>query len=146
MTSFICRLPLPPSDLSPNRASHAHWRLRHGATDEYRMIARSCFKRDKPAGWAASHVELEMHYYCTKASRGYRPKDVQNALAAIKAAVDGMVDAGVVANDSKKFVSWGRLRLLTTAKEVAAAPPEFRVDHEGIVVLRVTVANIPGQG
>lgn len=139
--NFICRLPLPPTDLSPNMTSSRHWRLRHAATGEYRMIARGCFKRDMPRGWSANQVELTMEYFCTRASRGYRPLDVMNALASIKAAVDGMVDAGVVPDDSKKFVSWGRLRLHTTAKSLAAAPREYRLSYEGAVIL--TVAKIP---
>lgn len=117
-------------------ASHRHWRYRHRATSEYRMIAKGCFNRDKPRGWIAKAVVIEMDYYCCRESDGYRPRDTQNALAATKAAIDGMVDAGVVANDSAKFVSWGGIRLHSTARLLDQAPAHHAVG-DGCVVLTV---------
>jgi len=39
--------------------------------------------------------------------RGYRPKDVQNAIGAVKSIVDGCVDAGVIVDDKAENLSWG---------------------------------------
>lgn len=137
----MCRLPLPPLSVSPNVASHRHWRQRADGTAEYRMLAKGCFNRDKPSGWSATRVVVSMDYYCTKTSRGYRPRDTMNAIAAMKAAIDGMADAGIVPNDSKRFVSWGGLRLFTTREESAAAPDWMRVDRDGCVILTVVDAS-----
>lgn len=133
--TFFARLPLPPVALSPNRTSHAHWRYRHAATGEYRMTARSCFNRDKPRDWVSSHVQVAMHYFCCKTSDGYRPKDVQNAMASIKAGIDGMVDANIVPDDSRKWVSWDRLRLYTTSQECAGAQVGWHVEQGGVILV-----------
>lgn len=136
--AFLCRLPLPPEALSPNRASHAHWRYRHKATAEYRMIAKGCFNRDKPPGWHAEAVVIELDYYCCRESQGYRPRDVSNALSSVKAAIDGMVDAGVVANDSAKYVQWAGIRLHSTSEALDIAPVAHKMHiGDGAVLLTV---------
>ena len=47
----------------------------------------------------------------------YRPLDSTNANAALKAAIDGFVDAGLVPNDSYKFVSLMPPTLFRSKKE-----------------------------
>jgi hypothetical protein len=36
---------------------------------------------------------------------------VQNAIAALKPAIDGMVDAGVIPDDSARWLEWGGFKL-----------------------------------
>lgn len=42
----------------------------------------------------------------------YRPRDIQNAIGSLKAHIDGMVDAGIVPNDSFNWVSWGAVEIV----------------------------------
>lgn len=46
----------------------------------------------------------------------YRPLDEANAIAALKGAIDGLVDAGVLKSDTHEWLKWGECRLLRTAK------------------------------
>lgn len=47
----------------------------------------------------------------------YRPLDQQNAISAIKGALDGIVASGLLAGDQHDKLSWGRCELLRTAKQ-----------------------------
>jgi hypothetical protein len=49
-------------------------------------------------------------YFCKRVKgrpKGYRPRDYDNLIAAMKPAVDGLVDAGYVADDDKAHVRYG---------------------------------------
>jgi hypothetical protein len=46
----------------------------------------------------------------------YRPRDIANGIAALKAAIDGIVDAGVIPDDSAKIVQWGDVLFHRDAK------------------------------
>lgn len=136
--SFIARLSLPPDALSPNRVSSQHWRYRQKATKAYRKACWAAIRAARPAYWTAKAVSVAMDYYCCRESRGYKPRDAQNALSAIKAAVDGMVDAGVVPSDAKKFVEWWGLRLHSTRHDLKMALSAHEVTLDGCVVLTIT--------
>jgi len=47
----------------------------------------------------------------------YRPLDSQNALGSLKAAFDGLVDAGLIESDGHKFLEIGTVTLNRSAKE-----------------------------
>ncbi len=90
-------LPLPHKSLSPNKTiGSLGARLgKSAATKKYRkaaeMLARSEMKGDP---WPAAEVQ------CTFYHKIARKRDKDNALASMKAAFDGIADAGVVADDS----------------------------------------------
>jgi hypothetical protein len=91
---------LPPKILSPN-VTGAHWSTKRKATRKYRGDCKVLASLALPKGWQAQHVVLDVAYRCGPRSHGYAPLDVQNAMAALKAMVDGLVDAGVVADDRR---------------------------------------------
>jgi len=108
-------LPLPPKILSPN-ITGAHWAVKKRAIREYRTSCGDLFLSAKlQAGWLIANggVELEVEYRCPMKSAGYVARDTQNAIAAMKPAIDGMVDAQIVPNDSARYVAWGQFRLVT---------------------------------
>jgi crossover junction endodeoxyribonuclease RusA len=88
-------LPLPPQRLSPNVRSH--WAPKGKAVSEYRAAART-------AGWrvpasqrpAWERATASVVFYAKDARR----RDADNILASLKAAFDGLVDAGILADDA----------------------------------------------
>ena len=118
---IIAHLALPPDACSPN--FHGHWRSRYKATKSYReqshieflWLARGC---RWPEGLS---VTLDVEYNCCKSAVGYKPRDIANAMAALKPAIDGMADAEIVKSDAKQWVQWGEFTLRTTAPELKRA-------------------------
>jgi crossover junction endodeoxyribonuclease RusA len=107
--TFTVILTLPPSACSQN--SRCHWSERARATSAYRKEAWAMFLQAKPRDWTRRPVKLQVHMRYGRGSRGYKPQDVQNAIGALKAAIDGMVDAGIVPDDSAQWVSWGEVSI-----------------------------------
>ena len=114
-------LPLPAKELSPN--SRCHFMSKANKVKRYRLDA-------KHAAMIAAHEcgirePLErVRITATFFHRQNRHRDADNALASLKAAFDGLADAGIVTNDRK----------------ITHAPVEFCVDAENPrVELRVEV-------
>lgn len=112
-------VPLPPLGCSPN--DETHWRNRHSGRKRYRaecgLILLSVFRHERIPLKA---VRLSYDFYTARQSLPdglYRPRDVDNAIGAMKSFVDSLVDAGVVTGDSKRYVQFGTVRLHTTRKE-----------------------------
>ena len=87
-------LPVPPVALRPNARVHYHARGR--AVKQYRGLAR-VLARSAMTGtprWTAATVGATW-YFPTQ-----RRRDRDNLLASLKAAFDGLVDAGLLADDS----------------------------------------------
>ena len=103
MTEIRLTLPLPDKILSPNARSH--WAVKARAKRSARESARlRTLKALREAGrqppkWRRAAVEL-VFYWPTRHTR-----DRDNALASMKAALDGIADAGVVEDDAG-FVPW----------------------------------------
>ena len=107
-------LPLPPKELSPN--VRVHWRDRAKATQEYRatvkLIAinhRNIAQRQRlwEEPTAPAVLSLVWHY------KDKRLRDYDNCLAACKALIDGLVDAGWLLGDNHQVLSIGRLGMVT---------------------------------
>lgn len=99
------------------------------------------FLNAKPGWWAPVPVVLMVAYRMRPGGGkrlGYRPHDVQNAIAALKASIDGMVDAGIVPNDSARWVSWGEV-------QIQSVVPGDRLG-EGVFVTVVAQAAAREQG
>ena len=108
MDEITIVLPLPNRALSPN--ARVHWAHKAKHVREYRKTA-----------WAATLEAAGPQALWTKATAKVsfffpdnRRRDADNAMASLKAAWDGMRDAGLIADDS--------------AKVLTMEPAEFHVD------------------
>lgn len=125
-TRILVTLPLPPRALSPN--GRAHW-----ATVRKHKAAQ------KKSAWTQAFLAIRAYYgslaprwdrarvrttYYVRDKRGMK-RDADNALASLKAAFDGIAEAGVVEND----------------RVFEYAPVEFAIDRDDprvdIIVLPV---------
>lgn len=88
---------LPPKELHPNGRWHYH--ARGKAARAYRAVA--CLRAlvamggtAKAPRWAAATIQATFYV------KTERRRDADNLLASLKAAFDGLADAGVVQNDA----------------------------------------------
>ena len=92
--TYTITIPVPPRILSPNY--RGHWAPISAAKKQYRetcrYLALSAMGTDRP-GWERATYTVEW-YTPTK-----RTPDEDNASASLKAAFDGLQDAGLIAND-----------------------------------------------
>ena len=96
MNTFHITLPLPAKELSPN--ARCHWGTKAVKTREARITAWAgamaiLWHDDSPRGEKA--MSQLTFYFKTK-----RRRDADNLLASCKAYFDGLVDAGILADDS----------------------------------------------
>ena len=125
--SLVLSLPLPPLGCTAQQGTHRI--VKATATKQYREDARmtAFTQRLRPF---TSKVRIHHVWFCAKnpyeAAGGaqckkkhkmYRPVDTANALQALKGAVDGLVDAGLLVDDKPKNVCWGEHIRLGTTKE-----------------------------
>lgn len=120
--SVLIVLPLPPRELSPNKPPGS----RGGRMRKARLVAGYRLKARKAA--EAEGVESGpwglVSVHATFYHRQRRKRDDVNHLASLKAAYDGLVDAGLLVDDDSEH-----LRTLT---------PAFAVDkHHPRVELRI---------
>lgn len=120
MRTLTVELPLPSADLSSN--ARVHWGKRHKATRAQRYDAwyAACQAKYKAEWKGDSPITVDVEYRYDKTATGYKARDIANALSALKAAFDGLVDAGIVPDDTRKWFRLGSFRLHTTAKELQA--------------------------
>jgi crossover junction endodeoxyribonuclease RusA len=91
-------IPLPPRVLHSN--ARPHWAAKARATKKYRgdcyLAAIDAINRQKPRGlpWTSATVKAVFYH------RVKRRRDLDGAGASLKAAMDGLQDAGLIANDS----------------------------------------------
>lgn len=79
-----------------NANDREHWRTRAKVSSLIRTIARGQCKDVPHLG----KVKIRAVYYAPDNRR----RDVSNLFPSVKAAVDGIVDAGVIKDDNDKFV------------------------------------------
>ena len=88
-------LPLPFCELSPN--ARVCWQAKSRMTKRYRKIAwaegLSVIGRRSAPRWKTAIVQAT--FYLTTSHK----RDRDNLIASLKAALDGLADAGIVAND-----------------------------------------------
>ena len=109
--SYILTLPLPPRELGANEVPKTVRRkiYRDRAKRAYRLQCRAaanCGDRERPV---AGRVTLSITYVICRPSATawgcYRPDDPSNALHSLKPAIDALVDAGWLADDSDRYVA-----------------------------------------
>lgn len=120
---LVCELPLPPPELSAQR--NVHYMARARATRRYREDAKILFSIEKMrARWVGDKpVAITIEYRHTREAVGYHATDIANAIHACKPAIDGMVDAKIVKNDTKRWVKIDGATLLTSLKELGPKKP-----------------------
>ena len=94
MEYFKIELPAGIDLLNANQ--RYHWSKKANITSRLRYIAREA-ARGKPK---IGKAKIRAVYYAPDNRR----RDVSNLFPSVKAAVDGVVDAGVLADDSDKYV------------------------------------------
>ncbi len=109
MTPLVLRLPWPPPELSPN--ARVHWAEKQRATRDYRFecfasaanhrisetFARRPVRRRTPL---STPVTARVVFVVPDRRR----RDLDNALASMKAAWDGLVDQGLLVDDDSKHL------------------------------------------
>jgi len=108
---------LPKVALSPNGNKGGTWAGRHGATRELRGIAKIAVQsaRNPPlAVYDRARIDVEYRHTGSKKHRDghYRPRDIANAIAALKPVYDGIVDAGIIPDDSYDHMELGPHRIV----------------------------------
>jgi hypothetical protein len=122
-------IPLPPKYVSQNQA-HRHWTKRGAAAKTYRERCAALFSvvprmrppirvstewflgRNPALSEPLEYTKGGLYYLCGP----YYPRDAQNAVGSLKAAFDGLVDAGVVKSDAAANLTLGATVLHTTEK------------------------------
>jgi len=106
---LIVTLPLPPRELSPN--ARCNWQCKMRLTKKYRgdayLAARDAMVRSRLRFPFPAAVVQSVLYFAVR-----RRRDKDNYQASLKAAFDGLVDAGVLGDDS----------------QLTPMPPRFEVD------------------
>lgn len=112
--SVIIILPIPSRILSPN-VPYATIRGRFAnaaATKKYRRLARVAIEAEYLETMPWRHAEVRpVFYFATN-----RRRDTDNAMASLKSAYDGIVDSGLVKDDTPEYMT--RIQ------------PEFRTDKD----------------
>jgi crossover junction endodeoxyribonuclease RusA len=88
-------LPIPPAPLWPN--GRAHYMAKARAVKRYRGVCHlAALAAANQAYWGApaKTAMLEATFYLPA-----RKRDPDNCIAALKAAIDGVADAGIIIND-----------------------------------------------
>src|SRR3990167_2941520 len=102
--SIILSLPWPPDELHPNKAVRLHWSVKAKARRMYR----------EQVGWLAKEAQIEQLKSSTLKPPviaqttffvpNRRRRDVDNLMASLKAAWDGIVDAGLMKYDNSNLL------------------------------------------
>lgn len=99
MDRLVIVLPLPPKVLSPN-ARPRTWHAKNKATGRYRHAACLATQLANHPRRQWQHVTAQATFYWPAPAR----RDVLNAEASLKAAYDGIVDAGLIPDDSYEIL------------------------------------------
>ena len=127
-------IPLPPSELSPN-ARH-HWAAKNraingtGGHGGYKGEVFALAWKAKPDAFNPKPIRITFDWYMgpMPGCDCYRPRDADNAVAAMKAAIDGIKMARWVPDDGHQWVKIGEPTLRRTKK-----------DHQGRCEIVVTI-------
>ncbi len=108
---------LPPKVLSPNLAQGVHWGRKGPAAREYRALAMvRC--REAANGKRFGRARISFLFglrdrrpaAVRREDARYHPSDFDNAVGSLKALIDGIVDAGVIPDDSWRHLECGEVR------------------------------------
>jgi hypothetical protein len=118
---FVTWVDPPPPWCSPNRKGN--WRAKTAATRAYREHVRAraalVLNHGERPTWPAARVRFTFYY-----PDAGRRRDRTNLAAAMKAAVDALVDVGLLADDEDVWVPRPRIERSPPGEEL----PVVRVD------------------
>jgi crossover junction endodeoxyribonuclease RusA len=89
---------VPGRPPNPNRTRRYHWRARHRADQEWRQAGRLSAHGLRRTPMQRATLDV-VHVVPDR-----RRRDLDNLTASIKAVLDGIVDAGVIADDSSRVL------------------------------------------
>jgi hypothetical protein len=123
LRSVTIEIWLPPQSVAQN--FHGKRREHFSGKKAYRTHARDEVLAQAHRFQFKKPVVLRHEWYMGKERKEelglipkrYRPLDVGNAIGALKAAIDGLCDAGLLVSDSHDRLKWGECELYRTAKE-----------------------------
>lgn len=111
-------LPLPPVQLSPRKRG-GHWAVKSKAAAEYKNDCLALLQSKRVAPVSEITLFWTLYEGRLRNSKGrvipdglYRPKDKDNAIAALKYAQDAIVAARIVADDDSPRVNLGGLDII----------------------------------
>lgn len=104
---------LPSPELNPNKLRRLHWSERHRLTLEARQeagwLAKVQWKDAQPMEKARISYEFQI--------KGRKKHDIDNLLAACKAYLDGIIDAGVIYSDDIEHLEFGMVRAVYSGRD-----------------------------
>ncbi|MFM1964922.1 MAG: phage Tortellini [Actinomycetota bacterium] len=119
--SWTIRLPYSTPPLTLN--GRQHWATKARGVKEVRGTTATLARVLQIPACESIHVQL--HYV----PRDGRRRDADNLVGTLKPCIDGLVDAGVVPDDSPEYVTW--------SPPVIDAP-DFNYPHLYLVIERTT--------
>ena len=101
--SLVIILPLPAKNLHPNHpiASMKGRFAKASAAKRYRKLAREHIRQEEISSAPWPHIEVQVTFYHPTKRR----RDTDNAIASIKSAYDGIVDSGLVSDDTPEYMT-----------------------------------------
>ncbi|MBS1702890.1 MAG: hypothetical protein JST12_14595 [Armatimonadetes bacterium] len=126
-TSLVLSIDLPPTGLTAhNKGNSIAKATKVRAYRKLAALASAGQRTETFAGkvrihhvWFCdkNHFEAAGGANCLKKHKRYRPLDEGNAIQALKPAIDGLVDSGVLSGDTYRHVTWGDYIRLGTKAE-----------------------------
>lgn len=112
-TYHTITLPLPHKKLSTQNSGH--WYTKKHYIEQYRKRCANQYIIDRLPKGITGKVILHLDFYLARLDpTRYYPLDEGNARGSFKAGQDGLVDAGILTNDSYKHVEDGHTTLHRT--------------------------------
>lgn len=113
MKTLSIEFPLPPRALSPN-GSRGHWSAKSGAAKSYRGECEISVLAGKGKNASLPKAKLSIVFGTAPLKVGtrrisddrYRPRDADNAIAAIKPLIDALTRMGAIADDRAECLSF----------------------------------------
>jgi len=99
MRSFTVTVPGKPVSLNAERS--AHWTARHAFTLKWRTDAYHLALMQRPIERFERPVMVTIQHWQKKGTMA----DTANVVPSAKACIDGLVDAGVITNDTGEYVA-----------------------------------------
>lgn len=118
MRSLTVSLNLPQKRLSPNGTAHYQsvGRAKAKARSDANILTTAAMQASK-LKFPFGKCEVRAVWFMGGVGSGYKPRDKQNAIASLKAALDGCIDAGLLPNDDHKWLDFGPVTFYRTKKE-----------------------------
>lgn len=107
MRTWTLTLPwhTPPLSLNDRGQTRGARAAKSATVADIRGVVKLLARKEKVPPCNAIHVQIHWR------PKDRRRRDSDNVIATLKPCLDGLVDAGVVADDTGEFVDWSRPRI-----------------------------------